>query len=68
MKLPLSCIDCAFHRVAPDPDPLDWFCDDDVAVLCASTNNKPATVACRPYNARKETAPPPRWCPLRKET
>ena len=27
-----NCIDCSSHQVLPDPDPNDWFCDDDVKV------------------------------------
>lgn len=29
------CSKCKFGRVVPDPDPDDWFNDDDVAVLCS---------------------------------
>jgi len=29
-----NCIDCQYHKVIADPDPEDWFCDDDVAVIC----------------------------------
>jgi len=65
--IPKSCVDCAFHRVALDPDPNDWFNDDDVKVVCTKTRraNNCVTVACRPYNVRRETSPPPKWCPLR---
>jgi hypothetical protein len=58
-----SCVECPFHEVLPDPDPSDWFCDDDVKVFCKKANRN-ATVACRPYNTRKETTPVPDWCPL----
>lgn len=57
-----SCIECSFHRVLPDPDPDDWFCDDDVKVICSKLN-KSITTACRPYNTERET-PVPTWCPL----
>jgi hypothetical protein len=63
-------MDCAFHVVARDPDPNDWFCDDDEAVLCSKMPaskelpHKAVTVACRPYNKRKECETP-KWCPLR---
>lgn len=60
----LNCIDCPFHSVLPDPDPDDWFCDDDVKVVCTK-ENKTITTACRPYNKRKECETP-NWCPLRK--
>lgn len=56
------CVDCPFHEVKSDPDPHDWFNDDDVKVVCTKVN-KNITVACRPYNTRKET-PVPNWCPL----
>ena len=34
-----SCLACAFHRVISDPDPYDWFCDDDEAIVCTKTPN-----------------------------
>lgn len=72
-----SCMDCMLAKVVPDPDPDDWFCDDDVAVECLASGNSPerhvsgsyqmgdpmVTVGCRPYNTRKETTPIPEWCP-----
>jgi len=60
----MNCIDCPNHRVLPDPDPNDWFCDDDKKVIC-NLNEKEITVACRPYNLRKECETP-EWCPLKK--
>ena len=63
--LPESCMDCGFKDVQRDPDPHDSFCSDDLKVMCGSVK-KAATWACRPYNIRKETTPPPEWCPLRK--
>ena len=76
-----NCIECPNHIVVADPDPSDWFCYDDVAVLCkklansnpghpanARFDNKPVTVACRPHHTVKETTPPPDWCPLRGKT
>jgi hypothetical protein len=29
-----KCIDCPHHKVIGDPDPHDWFCDDDQAIVC----------------------------------
>jgi hypothetical protein len=30
-----NCIEtCGNYEILPDPDPEDWFCDDDVKVLC----------------------------------
>jgi len=59
-----NCIDCSEHRVLSDPDLHDWFCDDDVKVIC-KLNNKQITCACRPYNTRKECNIP-EWCPKLK--
>lgn len=58
-----NCIDCPAHKVLPDPDPTDWFNDDDVKVVCGHKHNKNITVACRPYNTRRECKTPD-WCPL----
>jgi hypothetical protein len=67
-----SCVDCPHHRIERDPDPHDSFCSDDVKVRCDLSRvvssgyyeKEPyVTVACRPYNTRKET-PIPDWCPL----
>lgn len=44
-----NCMDCPNHKVLPDPDPDDWFNDDDIKVVCAAVS-KDITVACRPYN------------------
>lgn len=59
-----NCIDCPNHSVEPDPDPTDWFDDDDKKVICMM-NGRMVTNACRPYNLRKECEVP-NWCPLRK--
>ena len=67
-----NCTECIHHQVVRDPDPSDWFNDDDVAVLCnlstRDTNSGRArriTRACRPYNVEKECSVPS-WCPMRK--
>ena len=65
MDIPPNCIQCVHHRVLPDPDPTDWFCDDDVKVECVAAKDKLITSACRPYNTERECAPPPDWCPIR---
>lgn len=78
MELTMNCLDCAAHKIIRDPDPHDWFCDDDVANVCTLTPNpdqdtksiypskrseyRAITVACRPYNIRKESEQPD-WCP-----
>lgn len=61
-----NCIDCPHHRVMPDPDPTDWFNDDDIKVVCSKHPEvKEITVACRPYNKREECDIPD-WCPMFK--
>ena len=56
-----NCIDCEDHSILSDPDPYDWFCDDDVKVFCKIAK-KNITTACRPHNVRKE-CDTPIWCP-----
>ena len=56
-----NCSECSEHEIQPDPDPFDWFCDDDVKVLCKKAG-KCITTACRPYNVKKECSIPD-WCP-----
>lgn len=73
---PCGCAICAHSTIRPDPDPDDWFCDDDVKVICSAVpvdvNGEPATkntitVACRPYNIIKECSYVPEWCPQHGE-
>ena len=56
-----NCIDCSHHHIQDDPDPHDWFCDDDVKVFCTKAKRN-ITVACRPHHIRKECEVPD-WCP-----
>jgi len=74
-----NCIDCQNHDIINDGDPDDWFCDDDVAVVCTKAKNQnrnPAsryisdhsphrtiTTSCRPHHIRQESNIPD-WCPL----
>lgn len=60
-----NCIDCPFHTVERDPDPHDWFNDDDVKVVCQKAKRN-VTEACRPHHTRKESSVP-KWCPLKKQ-
>lgn len=76
-----SCMGCEHHKVINDPDPTDWFCDDDKAVVCTLERNpkqdvksrylaersifRAVQVGIRPYRLEKET-PIPEWCPLNK--
>lgn len=57
-----NCTKCPDHVVLSDPDPNDWFEDDDVKVICKAMKNKSITVGCRPYNIKKECSTP-KWCP-----
>lgn len=75
----MSCLKCTNHKVINDPDPLDPFNFDDLAVVCTITENKnveayskyvsdrsefrPIAISCRPYRLEKESAIPS-WCPL----
>jgi len=59
-----NCTQCNFHKILPDPDPDDWFCDDDVKVMCTKENRN-ITVACRPHHVKRECNVP-KWCPLTK--
>jgi hypothetical protein len=60
-----NCIDCREHEILPDPDPSDWFCDDDVQVICKANYNQTITCSCRPYRVREECSIPS-WCPKAK--
>lgn len=75
----MNCLDCEYHQVIRDPDPDDWFCSDDLAVVCSLTPNperdvisrwtsdhsrfKAITKSCRPHYLKKESTTPS-WCPL----
>lgn len=71
-----NCTSCMHHVVEPDPDPTDWFNDDDVKVRCKLSSKSPngvycceepyITVACRPYKIEVECSTP-NWCPLNKQ-
>ena len=59
-----GCPDCEI-RITPDPD--DWFCDDDVTVLCkAVEGGRVMAEHIRPYLVQ-ERCPVPHWCPKRKQ-
>lgn len=59
-----GCPDCEI-RITPDPD--DWFCDDDVTVVCkAVSGGHVMAKQIRPYLVH-ERCPVPRWCPKRKK-
>ena len=58
------CTDCPFPIKSYDPDPDDWFCDDDMKLVC-STTNEVITHACRPHRLKIESNIPDS-CPLLK--
>lgn len=74
-KIIQNCVACKNHIVEPDPDPTDWFNDDDVKVRCKLSSISPMgintlqepyiTMACRPYHIEAECSTPS-WCPLQK--
>lgn len=57
-----NCLDCPHSEIQADPDPNDWFCDDDQKVVCKKAR-KNITIAARPYQLRRECEVP-KWCPL----
>lgn len=77
-----TCMDCPHHLVINDPDPNDWFCDDDKAVVCKLKDNdkqdtqskylsdrhpnKVVEPSIRPYKLREE-AIVPEWCPIKDQ-
>ena len=34
-----KCLKCKYHVIVPDPDPDDWFNDDDMAMYCTNPDN-----------------------------
>lgn len=51
-KAPTECVctSCKYCKVEPDPDPYDWFNDDDVKIHC-SLCEKDVACSLRPYEA-----------------
>ena len=47
------CLRCPNHEVIPDPDPDDWFNDDDVAVVCNLVPNPDMDPKARRYSVRQ---------------
>ena len=76
-----DCSQCPHYTTAADPDPNDWFCDDDQYGFCTITPNdarnpnsqyqsdrskfKTLYKSRRPYEVGK--LPVPEWCPMRKK-
>lgn len=60
------CSKCPYGAVYPDPDPDDWFCDDDERVYCRKLDRDVCS-ALRPYEVGKiDTVPD--CCPLDENT
>lgn len=56
-----QCRKCPHCRIVPDPDPSDWFNDDDEKAFCREAGHKLIENMLRPY----ERIIIPDWCPLR---
>ena len=56
-----KCAQCPHSEILPDPDPWDWFCDDDEKIFCKRLNRTIAA-ALRPYESDKVDIPSD--CPL----
>lgn len=56
------CSQCPYSRILPDPDPDDWFNDDDERVYCTKLN-KDVARALRPYEVGKWDKVPDE-CPM----
>jgi hypothetical protein len=48
-----TCLRCPHHEVIPDPDPHDWFNDDDVAVVCNLAPNPDRDPKSSRYSVRQ---------------
>ena len=56
-----QCRECPHCRIVPDPDPSDWFNDNDEKAFCREAGHKLIENMLRPY----ERIIIPDWCPLR---
>lgn len=62
-----NCTDCPEHETRVTPDPDDWFCDDDIAVLCRAAHRRKIAEGIRPQFVR-EYCTVPAWCPRHRGT
>ena len=61
-----SCEGCPDCEIKMSPDPEDWFCDDDVTVVCRAVGSGWVMAErIRPYLVH-ERCPIPHWCPRKK--
>lgn len=44
------CSECPYGKFEPDPDPFDWFCDDEEKIYCEKLN-KYVAESMRPWEA-----------------
>lgn len=69
-----GCAICKFLVIESDPDPDDWFNDDDQKARCTLSPADPnafsgepyVTRVSRPYQTKDECCYIPDWCPLKK--
>ena len=59
-----NCLECPHHSIESDPDPDDWFCDDDQKVVCKK-NDKTISGGLRPHEIKRFVTTVPDWCPMR---
>lgn len=59
-----KCSQCPHSRILPDPDPYDWFNDDDVKLFCEKLKRN-VGLALRPYEVNDIDIP--KDCPLNKK-
>ncbi len=60
---PNTCNGCEHFRLLPDPDPFDWFDDDDQKAICEKCN---ATIAQALSVFEANSVRIPSWCPEKK--
>jgi len=60
----MKCVDCKYSEIKADPDPDDWFCQDDQKIVCMAENHRVIDCALRPYQTKNVESPD--WCPLKK--
>ena len=59
-----KCTQCPHCTILPDPEPYDWFCDDDVKLFCEKLKRTVAA-ALRPYESDEVDIPSD--CPLEQQ-
>ena len=59
-----TCNSCAYLRLLPDPDPSDWFDDDDQKAICGKIGKK-IEGALSVFEASRVEIPS--WCPKKEK-